>query len=210
MPRAPRYQDAGYVHHVICRGNDRQILFKSPKDFRVYLDLLKEARRLYPLHVYNYVLMDNHIHLLVEPLQEGSLSKVMEHVSKHYAKYFNATYGHVGHVFQGRFKSFLIEETRYYFACSRYIDINPLKAGMVRMPQDYRWSGFAKLAHGKEGEFKLDLHELYQELGRTEQERQIGYRAIVLNYQGEELDLLNQRQGILGESDFKSKIQIRA
>ena len=207
MPRALRIQDAGYLHHVICRGNDRQAIFKSDHDFQKYLYLLEEARNLYPIHIYNFCLMDNHVHLIVEPLVEGGLSKAMEHISKQYAKYFNKKYNHVGHVFQGRFKSFLIQVERYFFACSRYVDLNPVKSGMVADPKDYRWSGYKTLAFGKDSGVKLDTHDLLRDLAAHRQEREIAYRALVLNQQGEDLNLMERRAGILGDADFKEKVK---
>jgi len=209
MPRPYRIQDAGYLHHVICRGNDRQTLFKTSKDFRAYLDFLEHARKIYPLKVYNYCLMDNHVHLLLEPTEEGSLSKVMESVSKNYAKYFNKKYGHVGHAFQGRFKSFIVQRERYFFACSRYIDLNPVKAAMVKDPREYPWSGFSTLAYGKSGFIRLDVINLYRGLGVNARERQIAYKALVLNYQGEDLNLLDKRAGALGDREFKRTFRNR-
>lgn len=207
MPRPIRLQDAGFVHHVVCRGNDRQTLFNSPQDFLRYFEFIDEARRIYPCKIYNYVLMSNHVHLLIEPCQEGALSRFMEHVSKSYAKYFNKKYGHEGHVFQGRFKSFIVQSERYLFACSRYIDLNPVKAQMVETPGEYAWSGHAALAQGQKNALKLDWHPIYEQLGKNELERQIAYRALVNNMQGSELDLLNQRVSILGDKDFKKEIR---
>ena len=208
MPRAPRLQDAGFVHHVVSRGNDRQVLFKSSKDYQRYLFYLDGSRKRYPLKIYNYVLMDNHIHLLVEPKEDGSLSKVMEDTSKAYAKYFNKRYGRVGHVFQGRFKSFLVQMERYFFACTRYIDLNPVKAGLVSEPKDYKWSGYSTLAAGRKGHIKLDDSEVYLSLGNSCFERQIAYKTLVRSYQGEELDLLNRRTGILGDREFKKRLKM--
>jgi len=151
--------------------------------------------------------MDNHIHLLVEPKADGSLSKVMEDTSKAYAKYFNKKYGRVGHVFQGRFKSFLVQQERYFFACSRYIDLNPVKAGLVSEPKDYSWSGYSDLITGKSGNIKLDESEVYLSLGKSGFERQIAYRTLVMSYQGEELDLLNKRAGVLGDKEFKQRFK---
>lgn len=205
MPRRPRIQDAGYVHHVICRGNDRQPIFKSSQDYQKYLEIVNLTFKLYPLKIYNYVLMDNHLHLLVEPVNEGNLSKAMEYLSKAYAKYFNKTYDHVGHVFQARFKSFLIQTERYFFTCLRYIDLNPVKAGMVTDPKNYKWGGYKTLGLGQISGVDLTQHELYQNLGTTPEERQIAYRAIVLNSQMEEIDLLNKRAGVLGDKEFKEK-----
>jgi putative transposase len=193
------------VQHVVCRGNDRQLLFNSSSDFEQYIKLLNEARGLFPVYIYNFVLMDNHIHLLVEPKSDGNLAKMMEMVSKAYAKYFNKTYNREGNVFQGRYKSFLIQEERYFFACSHYIDFNPVQATLVADPKDYHWSGYNALATGKEGELYLDEHHIYHDLGTTDQERKISYRALVHNYQGEELNLLERRAGILGDRDFKKR-----
>lgn len=209
MPRPFRIQDAGYVHHVICRGNDRQVLFKTTHDFLKYFDLIQEAKKLYPIEIYNFALMDNHIHLLLEPTTEGNLSKFMEHISKNYAKYFNKSYNHTGHVFQGRFKSFLVQEERYFLACSRYIDLNPVRANIVSDPKDYAWSGYNFVGQGREVGIKLDLHELYLRLGANSQERQIAYRALVLNTYGEELNLLDRRVCVLGSKEFKSALKAR-
>ena len=195
------------MQHVVCRGNDRQTLFNSTADFEMYLQLLNEARAIYPVYIYNYVLMDNHVHLLIEPKSDGNLAKVMEMVSKGYAKYFNKTYDRVGHVFQGRYKSFLIQTEKYFIACSRYIDLNPVKAGMVSDPKDYLWSGYSAWAAGQKGKIILDAHEIYTDLGATQQERQIAYRAMVNNYQGEELNLLDRRAGVLGDREFKQRFK---
>jgi putative transposase len=207
MPRPPRIQDSGYVHHVISIGNDRQNLFSSPQDFSKYIDLIQQARLLHPVLIYNFVLMDNHVHLLLEPTQDGSLSKFMEFVSKGYAKYFNKTYGREGHVFQGRFKSFLIQEQKYFFACSRYIDLNPVKVGKAADPKDYLWSGYKALGWGGAVQLKLDRHVLYSNLGVSDGERQIVYRALVNNTPTEEIDLMEKRAGILGDREFKDKVK---
>lgn len=210
MPRPARLQNAGYVHHVITRGNDRQPLFIDPEDFRTYLTLMDSARRDFPLQVYNYVLMSNHVHLLVEPLEDGSLSKVMHYVTKEYAKYFNKKYNRTGHVFEGRFKSFVVQTERYFFACSRYIDLNPVRAKLVDIPQNYLWSGFQTLGAGESGSFRLDVHGLYTQLGPTPFERQIAYRALVLNSQSDDLDLLHMRASVLGDREFKKSLKVAA
>jgi len=207
MPRPLRLQDAGYIHHVISRGNDGQTLFKSTEDFQEYISLLERTRRNYPLKIYNYCLMDNHVHLLVEPQKEGSLSKVMQIVSKEYAKYFNKKYNRRGHVFEGRFKSFIVQQERYFFTCSRYIDLNPVKAGLTTDPTQHKWTGYAQLAGGGKSILKLDTHELYSNLGTQAREREIAYRALVLNYQGEEVDLMEHRGSIIGDKEFKKRIR---
>ncbi len=207
MPRAPRLHDAGLLHHVISRGNDRQPLFKTSADFQKYIDLLSQARRQYPVKIYNYVLMDNHVHLLIEPQKEGNLSKFMEYVTKEYAKYFNKTYDRMGHVFQGRFKSFVVQHERYFFSCSRYIDLHPVKEKLVLHPHQYQWSGHGALAAGKPSPLTLDVHSLYGNLGATTHERQIAYRGLVTASMGEDLDLLDKRVCVLGDKEFKKKMK---
>lgn len=209
MPRPLRLQDAGFLHHVISRGNDRQVLFKSRIDCLKYLDYIEEARQLYPVKIYNFVLMDNHVHLLIEPTEDGSLSKFMERVSKSYAKYFNRKYDHVGHVFQGRFKSFLVQSERYFFACSRYIDLNPVKAKMCKDPKTYVWCGHNFLGYGGKVPIKLDLHELYKDLGLSPSERRIAYRALVFSMVEDNLNLLDRRAGVLGDREFKGKLKVK-
>ena len=207
MPRPPRIQEAGFLHHVVSIGNNRQTLFHSPKDFLTYLNLVDKARQEYPVQIYNFCLMGNHIHLLIEPVENGALSNVMEYVSKGYAKYFNWVYKREGHVFKGRFKSFLVQAERYFFVCSRYIDLNPVKAKLVSDPRDYRWSGYKTLAFGGEVPLVVDFHPLWKDLGKNAQERQVAYRALVFNYHGEELDLLERKRGVLGDKDFKDGIR---
>src|SRR3989338_7589814 len=207
MPRSLRIQEAGYVHHVIARGNNGQTLFNFQQDYRVYVDLFEKARQLYPVKVYNFALMHNHVHFLVEPVDDGNLSKLMETVTKAYAKYFNKSYNHSGHVFQGRFKSFLVQEEKYFFTCSRYIDLNPVKARAATNPKIYSWSGYKYLAHGEEACIKVEDHELYTNMGSNPAERQIAYRAFVQMYQGEEIDLLERKAGVLGDKEFKKQIK---
>ena len=206
MPRAPRIKSAGYIHHVICIGNDRQNLFQDSLDYKSYIDIVDQARQQYSVKIYNYLLMDNQIHLLIEPLEDGSLSRFMEYVSKGYAKYFNKKNNRVGHVFQGRFKSFLIQKERYFFVCSRYIDLTPVNNSKVSDPKEYEYSGYQSLAFGLKENLKLDRSDLYLNLGENDVERQIAYRTLVNNYQGDELDLFNRRAGILGDKEFKKQV----
>lgn len=207
MPRSRRLNQAGLTHHVICRGNRKQVLFRLTSDFEKYLNLLDKARQEHPLVVYNYALMSNHVHLLVKAEQENSLSKTMEQVSGSYAKYFNAKYEFSGHVFQGRFKSFLIEDERYFLACSRYIDLNPVKAGCVNTPQEYPWCAYRTLAYGEADKVVREYHELYLELGSSPAEMQASYRAFIALQPEKELDLEKRKAGILGSKEFRSRFK---
>ena len=194
------------MHHVISRGNNKEYLFHSEEDFLYYINLLEHARKIYPINIYNFVLMDNHIHLLVEPKGDAHLAKVMEIVTKGYAKYFNKKNGRTGHVFEGRYKSFLVQEERYFFVCSRYIDFNPVKSGQVQEPREYKWSGYRHLAYGEGLPLEMNQHTLYEQLGSNDMERQIGYRAVVAHIT-EELDLLDKRTRILGDKAFKKEVK---
>ena len=205
MPRAHRLLKAGYLHHIIAKGNNRHPLFKSAADFTKYIDLILEARKQYPIKIYNYCLMDHYVHFLMEPQRDNSLPKLLQHVARSYAWYYNQKQKHAGHVFEGRYKSFLVQKERYFFSCSRYIDLNPVQSGLAGDPSQYPWSGYATLAFGNEGLIQLDFHELYMNLGESAQERQAGYRALVFNHNDDDLNLINRRSVVLGDRTFKAK-----
>lgn len=198
MPRPCRLFKPGCVYHLIARGNNKQVIFREAKDFQKYLYLVQEAKQGFSLLVYNYVLMNNHIHLLVGQQGEGpSVSMAMEYIDKGYAKYFNYKYGYVGHVFQGRFKSFMVLDQWYFFACNRYIDMNPVKAGVTDNPGDHIWSGYPMLAYGRQGIVELNFHDLYCQLGADPAARQLVYRSLVSGNHYDDLDLINRRAGSL-------------
>ncbi|HTO86008.1 MAG TPA: transposase [Thermoanaerobaculia bacterium] len=130
---------AGGIYHVIARGNERRAIFLDPEDRRAYLDRLANCCERFGLGVFAYCLMDNHVHLAV---QRGSVSVSRFVLALHsfYAQWFNRRHGRVGHLFQGRFKAFLVEEDRYLLALLRYIHLNPVRAKIVRHPREHRWS----------------------------------------------------------------------
>ncbi|MBI4971628.1 MAG: transposase [Candidatus Omnitrophica bacterium] len=179
MPRPHRDNQEGVIHHVVTRGNNKQDIFRERSDYFIFAEILRESCFLHPLAIYNYALMTNHIHLLVETKKKGSFSKAIGETMRKYAIYFNQKYNHVGHVFQSRFKSSVIDRNGYFFLCSRYIDLNPVEAGIINSPQDYPWSGYATLAFGKAGIIPLEFHSLYEGLGNTPEERRLSYRNIV-------------------------------
>ena len=207
MPRTHRIQNAGTLHHIVTRGNNKENIFHSTDDFIIFLNFLESSRKKFPLKIYNFVLMNNHLHLLAEPGAEYSLSQAMEMVLKNYAKYFNGKYDHAGHVFQGRFKNFVIQSERYFFNCCRYIDLNPIKAKIVKVPEDYPWSGHEALSRGRKSPLVIDHHELYLNLGNTPRERQTAYRAIILKTSHQEIDWLNRRSGIMGDKKFRATLK---
>ncbi len=207
MPRARRLLKTGYLHHVISRGNNKQPLFKSEADFTKYLFFFEQARKKHPVKVYNFCLMDNHVHFLMEPQRDDSIPKLIQQVARNYAWYYNSKHKQVGHIFQGRYKSFLVQKELYFFTCSRYIDLNPVQAGIVDHPAQYQWSGYSTLALGNNGLMHLDMHELYNELGASSQERQAGYRALIFNHNGGNLNLVNRRSVVLGNREFRKQFK---
>ncbi len=177
MARQPRFFAPGEAQHVIQRGNNREPIFAADEDYRFYLDCLKKAARAHGLSIHAYVLMTNHVHLLVSPDYEESLPRTLQSVGRRYVQYFNYTYQRTGTLWEGRYRATVIDSERYLLTCMRYIELNPQRAGMVEHPLDYPWSSFAANAQGKLDAL-LTHHELYRRLGRSDGERQVRYRQL--------------------------------
>lgn len=139
MPRPPRIQFPGACYHIIVRGNNKDAIFLSDDDRSRYLHLLRKYKASFELKIYAYCLMSNHVHLCLETPQ-GNLSKLMQELNTAYTKYFNIKHKRVGHVFQGRYKAFLVEKDSYLVELSRYIHLNPINAGIKEKPWRYAWS----------------------------------------------------------------------
>lgn len=143
MSRSLRTLIAGYPHHLVQRGHDRQAVFASDQDYAYYLDNLAEQLALREVTVYAYCLMTNHVHLLLEPRIEGDdISKLMRVVAARQTRYVNRLEGRTGTLWEGRFKSSVVDRDAWLWACCRYIELNPVRAGMVSHPGDYRWSSY--------------------------------------------------------------------
>jgi putative transposase len=176
MARAVRILLPDYPHHVIHRGHNRSPLYSCETDFNVYLANLAELKIECGCLVHAFCLMTNHVHLIVTPVDNaGNLSKLMKKVAGRYTGYMNATYSRTGTAWNGRFKSNPIQTNQYLLACSRYVELNPVRAGMVSRPDDYRWSSF----HDRTGVHRLswlDEDPVYRELGSNRQQREASYR----------------------------------
>lgn len=159
---------------MIQRGNNRQPIFFVPKDYQVFLDCLRAAKRKCHARLYAYVLMTNHVHLLVEPEHEGDLGRFMQSVGRRYVRYINDTYERTGTLWEGRFKSAIVSRDEYLIACSRYIELNPVRAGMVCHPREYRWSSYHGRAMGRPDHL-LDEDAWYVTLGDSPQARAAAY-----------------------------------
>ncbi|MBF8280736.1 MAG: transposase [Candidatus Magasanikbacteria bacterium] len=142
MPRRMRIFLSDAVYHVINRGNQRQPVFIDEADYYFYLLLLKAAKEKYGVKIFHYVLMPNHVHLLVQSSSADSISKMMQSVTVGHCRHFNAKYEKVGHAWQGRFRSIIIDSASYMLQCGRYIELNPVRARICASPKDYRWSSY--------------------------------------------------------------------
>ena len=205
MPRFLRFQRSGHLFYVFCRSSGRLDLFPTSEDAKTYLNYFQEARNKYPLKVFNYVFLKEQIHFLIETEEDGHLSKVMEVVTKRYAKYYNRKYKNMGHVFWGRYKSYLVQADKYFLACCQYIDEAAVKAGLVKDSKEYPWGGFQQLAHKKEGYLKVDQHKFYESLGKNDKERAMVYRAVILQSNQVDIDPISQRGVVIGDKEFKEK-----
>jgi len=178
MARQPRFDFAGVPQHVVQRGVDRQPCFAGASDYLQYRHELGEAALKHGCALHAYVLMTNHVHLLVTPAEAGGVSRMMQAIGRRYVACFNARYRRTGTLWEGRFKAALVDSERYVLACYRYIELNPLRAGMVTSPGDYPWSSFHANALGQT-EARVHPHDAYLQLGTTGPERRDAYRQLV-------------------------------
>lgn len=148
MARAPRICFDGALYHVTCRGDNREPIFLDDQDYQQYLLFLRRYKDQFGFLLYGYCLMPNHVHLVIEPSLSGTISKIMLCANTRYTQYFNRRYGRVGHLFQGRFHSRLIEKDAYLLAASRYVHLNPVAAHLCRRPDDYPWSSYQAYVRG--------------------------------------------------------------
>lgn len=177
MARLPRYAAPGMTQHVIQRGNNRSVICASPRDLRLLHEFLRTACERYGCHVHAYVFMTNHLHLLITPTTASGISRVLQTVGRRYAQWFNAVYDRTGHLWGGRYKATVIDSEQYLFACYRYIELNPVRAGMARNPRAYRWSSYRANALGAPDPL-VTPHERYQMLAQDAADRQSAYRVL--------------------------------
>jgi putative transposase len=154
---------AGLPYHVVQRGNNREACFVEPENYQFYLELWQQMTRRYGVAVHAYCLMTNHVHSLVTPQRPGSISDTMKVVGSRYAQYINLRYQRTGTLWEGRHRASLVQSERYLLCCYRYIELNPVRAGMVERPEEYRWSSYGINAWGDAG--WLQPHEEYSRLG---------------------------------------------
>ena len=215
MARLPRFVIPGQPQHVIVRGNNLEAIFYAEADYQFYLDKLKLACEKHQCDLHDYVLMTNHVHLLITPHTQESLAKALQMIGRYYVQYFNFTYARTGTLFEGRYKATVIDSEHYLLSCYRYIELNPVRANIVQHPSEYPWSSYAMNALGDEGTGSLLVpHGEYIELGKNELARQAAYRALFktrINEKTlEEIRESTNKAWVLGSEKFIAHIEKRS
>lgn len=209
MARPPRPVVPGVPLHITQRGNNRLSCFFADTDYLVYLDLLGTAASDAGCDVHAYVLMTNHVHLLVSPKDARGPSLLMKALGERYVQYFNRRHARTGTVWEGRYRSCLVQSDRYLMVCQRYIELNPVRALMVNHPGEYQWSSFRRNAHGEEN-LLIAPHELYGQLGNDAGSREAAYLALFRNPLSEnallEVRLATHHNRLLGTQQFKEEM----
>jgi putative transposase len=210
MSRRARVAVAGIPWHIIQRGNNRSACFYSEDDYCLYLHLLEEQAQKHGCAIHAYCLMTNHVHLLLTPETASGPSLMMKHLGQRYVQYINRTYSRSGTLWEGRFKSCLAQSDSYLFICSRYIELNPVRAAMVAMPGQYRWSSFTSNGEGKLNRL-ISHHPRYLALGTSAPDRCRAYRDLFYTHDDNEaiLEIRQATQGnyVLGDSRFSAEIE---
>jgi len=210
MPRKPRFYVPGAPVHAIQRGHNRSAIFFNDLDYLEYLRCLKQAADNCGCQIHAYVLMTNHVHLLLTPERADSVACLFQSIGRHYVRYINQTYQRRGGLWEGRYKCNVIESQSYLFSCMRYIELNPVRAGMADHPAKYRWSSYAANALGVSNAI-LAVHAEYLALGNSPDARQTAYRGLFDRMEeANELKLLRstlQTGTPLGNARFKMEIE---
>lgn len=210
MPRKPRQCPVGLPVHVIQRGINKQACFEDGSDRLAYAMWLREAANHHGADIHAWVFMTNHVHLLVTPRVEDAVSNCMQSLGRQYVRFFNNRHGRTGSLWEGRFKSCLVQEESYFLMCQRYIELNPVRAGMVGDPADYPWSSYRAHAFGQKAAMWRP-HAVYLELGRTTDSRRAAYRQLFTDKMSRQVvdDIRNAvNTGLaFGTRDFKRRVE---
>lgn len=210
MARLPRLTLTGYPHHVILRGNNRQDIFMNTPDRAFMLSVLAEEAKQQGVEVHAYVLMSNHIHLLLTPQRDQALPLLMQALGRRYVRHFNLCHGRTGTLWEGRYRSTLIQTERHLLACMVYLDLNPVRAGMVADPADHPWSSHGHYT-GTRVDKMLTPHALYWQLGNTPFGREAAYTDLVRSgLSAHQVGALTQATlsgWALGDDAFKQSLQ---
>lgn len=210
MARRRRYFVAEVPLHIIQRGNNKQACFYTEGDYAFYLDNLREYSHRYDVAIHSFVLMTNHVHLLMTPSTDTGASQLMQALGASFVQYINEVYRRSGTLWEGRFKASLVHSSRYLFTVSRYIELNPVRAGMVEHPAAYPWSSYRSNALGKKIRL-LTPHPLYLALGETRVERCSQYRKLFsgrcMDMTDDQIREATNKGWVVGDNRFKAHIE---
>jgi len=206
LPRYARQIKANWVYHILQRGNNRQTVFFSDKDYFVFKDYIRAALSKYPCKIFAYILMSNHFHLLIQPLGKRNLSYFMKMLSQKYTQYLNKTYSRTGSLWQGKYKLCPVSIDEYLLKCAVYIEQNPIRAGIVIDPTIYPYSSLrGKIGFSSDDLIKFD--PVYNSLGKTNIEKQDAYKKLLYRVlDAEEITMIRDavnKEMIYSNSDFK-------
>ncbi len=210
MPRKPRIYLPGVPSHIVQRGNDRSACFFEEENYLFFLECLEEASERYDVAIHAYVLMSNHIHMLMTSQTVFGISRVMQLLGNRYVQYINKKYRKTGTLWEGRHKASLVDAEQYLLTCYRYIEMNSVRANMVNHPSDYRWSSYHCHATGSSSSIVKD-HEVFLRIGPTPDERMHHYRAL-FRAGLDASDVSEVRKAVafsapLGNKQFKEQIE---
>jgi len=209
MPRRSRLILPEVPLHIIQRGNNRQACFFVDDDYQCYLEWLEKYAKETGCDIHSYVLMTNHVHLLITPQQKNSAGQLMKKLGQRYVQYINRTYRRSGTLWEGRFRSCLTQEKSYVLGCYRYIELNPVRANMVEHPAEYRWSSYRTNAQGELSKL-ITPHSLYEAMGKDEITRKAGYRELFRSHLETEfiakIRTATNGNYVLGSSKFQRQI----
>ena len=180
MPRQPRFLPPDNYYHIINRGNSGNVIFTCKDDYQYYLDKLAELKIEHPFDLAHYCLVPTHTHMLIKVLEKTDFSTFSKRLNLSYASYYKRNYGLVGHLWQGRFKSQLISSDSYLIQCGKYIELNPVRAAIVKNPKDYQFSSYNHYAFGKDDNL-VSGDVFYEELGSNNRVRRKKYRDLIIS-----------------------------
>lgn len=210
MARLPRLYIQGCAQHIIQRGNNRDVCFYRDADYAFYVQKLEEAAKRFSVAIHAYVLMTNHVHILLTPADKNGVSSMMQMLGRNYVRYINITYSRSGTLWEGRYKSSLVDSDHYFLTVSRYIELNPVRAKMVAHPGEYCWSSYRSNGMGVEIKL-LSPHTQYLALGDTKSSRLMAYRGIVESGVStddiNEIRICSNKEWVIGSEKFRQQIK---
>lgn len=210
MARLPRYYIKNQPQHIIQRGINGNDIFRNEADYLSYYEWLQMAADYYQLKIHAFILMPNHVQILASPGNEDSISKTLQSLGRNYVQYFNKNYDHEGTLWEGRYRATILDSKNYLLLCSRFIETQAVREGLVKHPRDYYWSSYGYNAQGEEDPLMTD-HRLYKALGDTPKERNKNYRAMFKSKISSDDEALIYNSALkgwaLGDAKFLAKIE---